>query len=70
VYYTQGQQLLVGANGAAGDLIWGQSSDHAGNLVMHTFADGSVRSIGADIDANVYIGMSTVSGGENTPSDF
>jgi prepilin-type N-terminal cleavage/methylation domain-containing protein len=70
VFYTQGQQLLVGANGAAGDLIWGQSSDHAGNLVMHTFADGSVRSIGADIDANVYIGMSTVSGGENTPSDF
>jgi prepilin-type N-terminal cleavage/methylation domain-containing protein len=70
IMYTTGRQLLVGANGVAADMIWGQSSDHAGNLVMHTFADGSVRSIGADIDANVYIGMSTVSGGENTPSDF
>jgi prepilin-type N-terminal cleavage/methylation domain-containing protein len=64
------QNLLVGANGAASPMIWGPSSDHAGNLVMHTFADGSVRSIGADIDPNVYIGLSTFSGGENTPSDF
>jgi prepilin-type N-terminal cleavage/methylation domain-containing protein len=70
VAYTQSQQLLVGATGAAAEMIWGQSSDHAGNLVMHTFADGSVRSIGADVDANVYVGLSTVSGGENTPSDF
>jgi len=70
VMYTTSQQLLVGANGAAADMIWGPSSDHAGNLVMHTFADGSVRSIGADVDPNIYIGLSTYAGGENTPSDF
>ena len=69
-YYTSGQQLLVTPSGVLGDLIWGPSSDHAGNLVMHTFADGSIRSIGADVDASVYMGLSTYSGGENTPSDF
>jgi prepilin-type N-terminal cleavage/methylation domain-containing protein len=70
VMYTTSQQLLVSPTGAAADMIWGPSSDHAGNLVMHTFADGSVRSIGADIDPNIYIGLSTYSGGENTPSEF
>jgi hypothetical protein len=38
--------------------------------VNHGFGDGSVRSIGADVDQNVYLGLSTVNGGENTPSDF
>jgi prepilin-type N-terminal cleavage/methylation domain-containing protein len=70
VMYTTSQQLLVGTTGAAADMIWGPSSDHAGNLVMHTFADGSVRSIGADVDPNIYIGLSTYAGGENTPSDY
>jgi hypothetical protein len=51
-------------------MTWGVSSDHAGNLVMHAMADGSVRSIGADVDPNVYIGLSTFAGGENTPSEF
>jgi len=49
---------------------WGPSSDHAGNLVMHCFADGSVRSIGADVDPQTYLGISTYAGGENTSSDF
>ena len=56
--------------GTAGDMIWGPSADHAGNLVMHGMADGSVKSIGADVDPQIYIGMSTYAGGENTPSDF
>ena len=63
-------KLLDSPTGTAGDMIWGPSSDHAGNLVMHTFADGSVRSIGADVDPNIYIGLATYAGGENTPSDF
>jgi len=63
-------KLLDTATGTAGDMIWGPSSDHAGNLVMHVFADGSVRSIGADVDPIIYIGLSTYAGGENTPSDF
>ena len=51
-------------------MAWGPSSDHAGNLVMHAMGDGSVRSIGADVSGGVYMALSTVSGGENTPSDF
>ena len=51
-------------------MAWGPSSDHAGNLVMHAMGDGSVRSIGADVAGGVYMALSTVSGGENTPSDF
>jgi hypothetical protein len=70
VMYTTSQQLLASTAGAAADMIWGPSSDHAGNLVMHTFADGSIRSIGADVSPDIYIGLSTYAGGENTPSDF
>jgi len=51
-------------------MAWGPSSDHAGNLVIHAMGDGSVRSIGADVAGGVYMALSTVSGGENTPSDF
>jgi prepilin-type N-terminal cleavage/methylation domain-containing protein len=57
---------IIGTNAMA----WGPSSDHAGNLVMHAMGDGSVRSIGADVAGGVYMALSTVSGGENTPSDF
>ena len=53
-----------------GTMTWGPSADHAGNVVMHGFADGSVRSIGADVNPNVYLGLSTWAGGENTPTEF
>lgn len=56
--------------GAATGMTWGPSSDHLGSIVNHGFGDGSVRSITADIDQSVYLGLSTVNGGENTPSDF
>jgi prepilin-type N-terminal cleavage/methylation domain-containing protein len=65
-----GTSLYVLPTGGNGAMNWGPSSDHAGNLVMHCFADGSVRSIGADVDPQVYLGLSTYAGGENTPSDF
>ena len=62
--------IVSGSTSAAQAMAWGPSSDHAGNLVMHAMGDGSVRSIGADVAGGVYMALSTVSGGENTPSDF
>jgi len=67
--YTQNQQLIVGSAGALDNMVWGPSSDHAGNLVIHGMGDGSVRSIAADVDPVIYMAISTVSGGENV-SDF
>jgi prepilin-type N-terminal cleavage/methylation domain-containing protein len=68
--YTTGQQLLVGNAGNADNMVWGPSSDHGGGLVTHGFGDGSVRSISGDVDPSVYMSLSTVTGGENTPSDY
>jgi prepilin-type N-terminal cleavage/methylation domain-containing protein len=62
--------VVAGTTSAPVAMAWGPSSDHAGNLVMHAMGDGSVRSIGADVAGGVYMALSTVSGGENTPSDF
>jgi prepilin-type N-terminal cleavage/methylation domain-containing protein len=62
--------IAAGVTSAPTAMAWGPSSDHAGNLVMHAMGDGSVRSIGADIAGGVYMAIATVSGGENTPSDF
>jgi hypothetical protein len=45
---------------------WGPSSDHnGGDIVIHAFADGSVRVIRADIDPLVYAALVTRNGGEN-----
>jgi prepilin-type N-terminal cleavage/methylation domain-containing protein len=63
-------QIVAGPNSTPVSMAWGPSSDHAGNLVMHAMGDGSVRSIGVDVAGGVYMALSTVSGGENTPSDF
>jgi hypothetical protein len=62
--------IFVGSGATAVTMNWGPSSDHAGNLVMHAMGDGSIRSIAADVDAAVYLMLSTFNGGENTPSDF
>jgi len=62
--------IVSGSTSAPVPMAWGPSSDHAGNLVMHAMGDGSVRSIGADVSGGVYMALSTVNGGENTPSDF
>jgi prepilin-type N-terminal cleavage/methylation domain-containing protein len=67
--WNLGNPVFVGT-GANAVLTWGPSSNHAGAIVMHGFGDGSVRAIGADIDPNTYMSLSTVNGGENTPADF
>jgi hypothetical protein len=43
---------------------WGPSSDHSGDIVIHCFADNSVRAINADIDPLVYAALVTPNGGE------
>jgi prepilin-type N-terminal cleavage/methylation domain-containing protein len=68
--YATGQIACGTTTPLVTGMAWGPSSDHAGNLVMHAMGDGSVRSIGADVAGGIYMALSTVSGGENTPSDF
>jgi hypothetical protein len=68
-YGGSGNAVFAGT-GANVTMTWGPSSDHSGNVIMHGFGDGSVRSIAAEVDPNVYLGLSTVQGGENTPADF
>jgi len=67
--YTGGNNLMVGSTGNTDVMIWGPSSDHGGGLITHGMGDGSVRSIAADVDASVYLSLSTVTGGENV-SEF
>ena len=62
--------LSVGPNFNTLPTNWGPSSDHAGNLVLHCFGDGSVRAIASDVDGNIYAALGTVNGGENVPMDF
>ena len=45
-------------------LTWGPSSDHAGKIIGHLFADGHVEFIGADIDSSTYHALNTRSSGE------
>jgi prepilin-type N-terminal cleavage/methylation domain-containing protein len=50
--------------GAGSGYTWGPSSDHAGKIIGHLFADGHVEFIGADIDAGTYHALNTRSSGE------
>jgi len=43
---------------------WGPSSQHAGNVVMHALADGSVRPVSNDVDPTLYIRLITRADGE------
>jgi len=46
------------------NISWGPSSDHAGKIIGHLFADGHVEFIGADVAANTYQALNTRSSGE------
>jgi len=45
-------------------MTWGPSSDHAGKIIGHLFADGHVEFIGADVDSATYHAINTRSSGE------
>jgi hypothetical protein len=49
---------------AGHDRRWGPSSNHAGGVVMHAFADGRVEAISPDIDRNLYLRLISRDGGE------
>jgi len=55
--------LTVGA-GSLTSMTWGPSSDHAGKIIGHLFADGHIEFIGADIDSATYHALNTRSNGE------
>ena len=48
-------------------LTWGPSSDHAGKIVGHLFADGHVEFIGADVSANTYHALNSRASSEPIP---
>lgn len=50
-------------NGTRG-MAHGASSDHSGGIVLHTFADGHVSQITADIDPSVYVSLYSRASGE------
>jgi hypothetical protein len=43
---------------------YGSSSDHSGGIVLHTFADGHVGSITAEIDPSVFMSLYSRASGE------
>jgi len=53
-----------GAHGHGGNIEWGPSSDHAGGVIVCTFADGHTRSIPDSVDKFVLFSMVSCNGGE------
>ncbi|MFZ4732472.1 MAG: DUF1559 domain-containing protein [Pirellulales bacterium] len=48
-----------------GNHAWGPSSEHSGGLVVHTYVDGSVKTLSSDIDPGVYFSLISRDSGEN-----
>ena len=48
--------------------LWGPSSEHAGGIVFHVFADGHVEGFTDQFDPNVYLWVVTRNGGEPIPN--
>ncbi|MBU6275876.1 MAG: DUF1559 domain-containing protein [Planctomycetes bacterium] len=48
-----------------GNSAWGPSSEHSGGLVMHTYVDGSVKTLSSDIDPTIYYALISRDSGEN-----
>ena len=61
------QTFTLGTGGGTTDMTWGPSSDHAGKIIGHLFADGHVEFIGADVANNTYHALNTRSSGEPIP---
>ena len=53
-----------------GGMAWGPSSDHTGGNVVHVFADGHTVVLTDDIDANMYLSLSSRDRGEAISGDY
>jgi len=60
-------QTLTFPNTSTLSLTWGPSSDHAGKLIAHLFADGHTEFISSDIAVNTYSALNTSKSGEPVP---
>jgi hypothetical protein len=49
---------------ANGKWTWGPSSYHSGGVILHLYGDGSVKNVTDDVDANLYIELTTRAGNE------
>jgi len=58
-----GNTIGLGAGTITG-ITWGPSSDHAGKIIGHLFADGHVEFIAADVAAATYHALNTRGGNE------
>jgi prepilin-type N-terminal cleavage/methylation domain-containing protein len=54
--------VTVGANTVS--LTWGPSSDHAGKIIGHLFADGHIEFITSDVASNTYHALNSRGSGE------
>jgi prepilin-type N-terminal cleavage/methylation domain-containing protein len=50
--------------GGTNDWSWGPSSDHGGGVVLHAWADSHVSGIAEDVDATLYMYLTTRAGRE------
>ena len=63
--YAPSCYTTAGFSDQSGSIAWGPSSDHAGGVVMHLAADGSVHAITTDIDPTLYVRLVTRAGGDS-----
>jgi competence protein ComGC len=54
----------LSSNNPQNDVWWGPSSDHAGGIVCHVFADGHTIAITDECDPQIYLSLITRAGGE------
>jgi len=53
----------------ANDRGWGPSSEHAGGVIVHVYADGHVQAIPDEVDRTAYYRLITRAGGEPVNTD-
>jgi len=69
VYLPTGSLADLDISASPPGRLWGPSSQHAGGIVNHVFADVHVDGISDQIDANVYLSIVTRNGGEPLPAN-